>query len=229
MRTIPNANLDHVVAFVAVVQHGSFSAAALVLRVPKSSVSRRVSQLEQQLDTKLLQRTTRKHSLTAAGERYFAHCQNALSELACAEHDLEHLREQPRGLLKVTAPANFGFGYFNDMLREYLTTYPEVQVMINLTDRYVDLVAEGYDIAIRAGTLRDSSMVARRVANDTAILVASPTYLQARGTPAKPDDLRAHDCLLFRAARATTTWRLTGPDSSEAITVRGRIISTDLS
>ncbi len=226
--TVVRATLDDIRAFVAVVEEGSFSAAARVLGVPKSSVSRRVAHLEQSLATKLLQRTTRKLRLTDAGQSYFERCRRAFEQLHDAEQTLEHLQAEPRGVLKVTAPASFGYVALSGLIEAYNRRYPDVMVVVDLSNRMVDLVAEGYDVAIRAGPLVDSTMVARRVLADGFVLVASPDYLERRGRPATLAELAQHDCLLFRGEDVRTTWTLHGPAGVESVVAGARLVSNDL-
>jgi len=226
--TMLKADLDGALTFVAVVKHGSFSAAAKALGVPKSTVSRRVTELERCLETKLLQRTTRKLRLTDEGRRYFESCEEAFEQLQQAERCLESAQQEPRGVLRVTLPAAFGHDSVLELLCEYRARFPRVQVHMEMTNRHVDLVAEGFDVALRAGDLSDSTMVARRALVDRFEVVASPQYLVTAPPLASPADLANHECLQF-AALASAPWRLHGPDGLHRVEVRGRFVVNDLS
>ncbi len=214
--------------FLAVVEEGSFSAAAKLLGVPKSSVSRRVANLEESLATKLLQRTTRTLSLTDAGKGYFERCRRAFEQLHDAEQTLEHLASEPRGVLKVTAPSSFGYAALHQLVEDYQARYPGVSLVVELSNRRVDLVAEGFDVALRAGPLDDSTLVARRVMTDGFELVASPSYLERRGAPRTLADLAQHDCLAFHGQEPYVTWTLTGPNGTESVRVAAHLVSNDL-
>jgi len=181
--------------FARVVQAGSFTTAAAGLGMPKSTVSRKVAELEERLDARLLNRTTRKLSLTDVGRTYYDYCQRIAGEIEDAERAVSSLQETPRGLLRVTAPVNAGF--LATIVSDYLKRYPEVRLDLFCTERRVDLIEERFDLGIRAGLLADSSLIARSLGHVTWFLVASPGYLKRRGRPKSPDDLKPHDCLLF--------------------------------
>jgi DNA-binding transcriptional LysR family regulator len=190
-------DLNEMLVFARVVQAGSFTTAATGLGMPKSTVSRKVAELEERLDARLLNRTTRKLSLTDVGRIYYDYCQRIAGEIEDAERAVSSLQETPRGLLRVTAPANAGF--LTTIVSDYLKRYPEVRLDLYCTERRVDLVEERFDLGIRAGLLADSSLIARSLGHVTWFLVASPGYLKRRGRPKSPDDLKRHDWLLFGA------------------------------
>src|SRR4051794_6644985 len=177
-------DLNEMLVFTRVVQAGSFTAGAAALGMPKSSVSRKVSELEERLKARLLQRTTRKLSLTDVGRIYYEHCARIVSEVEDAERAVNSLQETPRGLLRVTAPTNFAF--LGPIVSDYLKRYPEVRVDLFCTGRTVDLVEERFDVAIRAGALADSSLIARSLGSAKWLLVATPAYLKKRGRPKSP-------------------------------------------
>lgn len=220
-----SAGLDAAAIFVRVVEAGSLRAAARSLGMPKSSVSRRLAALEQELGVRLLQRTTRRLSLTDAGTAYLRGASQALGALAEAEDAARDLHAEPKGLLRVTAPVTFGTQIAPGLITRFLHRYPEVSLMLELTDRFVDLVTEGFDVAVRAGALPDSSLVAHRLATAQFVTAASPRYLAEHGTPRVPEDVRAHACLLHGTA-TSGRWTFVEKRSARQVPVRGRFAST---
>ncbi|ABC81984.1 LysR family transcriptional regulator [Anaeromyxobacter dehalogenans] len=214
-------DLNRIAVFAQVVEAGSFTAAAASLGLRKSSVSRAVAALEGELGIRLLQRTTRRLSLTDAGRAYYERTRDALAGLREASEEAAALGAEPRGTVRVTAPVDLA----PDLARltdAFLRAHPQVRVEVSLTARYVDLVKEGFDLAIRAGVLADSSLLARKLSDSALALFAAPSYLEARGRPRRLADLARHDCLLYRAGGETAVWRLTGRRGEEQVTVRGR-------
>lgn len=189
--------------FVTVVETGSFSAAAQALKLSKSHVSRQVSRLESRLGTQLLQRTTRKLALTQTGTVYFERCRELVHQLSDLESTIIDTHEKPMGTLRLTVAGAFGERYVAPAAAEFMRRYPDVSVNLDFTSRLVDLVSEGYDLAIRAGVLKDSSLVARRIAERRLLVCASRDYLSDRGQPASLADLRQHHCLVG----SVPTWR----------------------
>ncbi|MES1177610.1 MAG: LysR family transcriptional regulator [Myxococcales bacterium] len=216
-------DLNHVAVFARVVELESFTAAALQLGLPKSSVSRTVTRLEEELGVRLLQRTTRRLHLTEAGQAYYERARAALGSLEEAALAASNLSVEPRGIVRMTAPGDLGVINLPGIIARFVSKYPLVHVEVSLSARRVDLVAEGFDLAVRAGKLQDSSLVARRIGTDSLALFASPSYLRKHGRPAKLADLAHHDCVLFRAAGGKAEWRLTGPHGEESVTVHGPI------
>ncbi|WP_437683543.1 LysR family transcriptional regulator [Sorangium sp. So ce131] len=192
-------DLNEAAVFTRVVQAGSFTRAARELGMPKSTVSRKVAELEARLGAQLLRRTTRKLSLTDVGAVYFERCARVVAELEDADRIAAQSQAGPRGRLRISAPPNFGF--LGGALADYLRVHPEVSVELVCTDRMVDLVAEGFDAALRFGVPSDTSLVARRVGVLPRYLVAAPAYLARRGAPRAPADLADHDALVFHGAR----------------------------
>ena len=216
-------DLKDVLIFTQVVRSGSFTAAARELGIQKSSASRKVAELEERLGVRLLQRTTRSLRLTDEGRIYYEHCQRALAELEEAELALSGMRAEPRGLLRVTAPLSFGF--IGARVAAFLQAHAEVRVELVCTDRVVDLVEEGFDVAIRAGRLPDTSLIARRVGSLPRHLYASPVYLRGKRAPRQPEDLEGHACLAFGVG--ATRWRLVSAERKVDFDPGGRLVVND--
>jgi len=210
--------------FVKAVDAGSMRAAALALGVPKSTVARRIAGLEDRLGVRLLERTTRQLRVTDAGKRYHDEARVALAALERAERAATELQSAPRGVLRVTLPVNLGLLFVPELLAEFSRQYPELRVIVDVSDRVVDLIREGFDVALRAGParLRDSSMVVHRISESAIRLFASPEYLRRRGAPKRPEELADHDCLLFGTGERET-WALTEKHRRRSISVRGRV------
>lgn len=223
----PPEDLNDVVALVRVVEAGSFTAAAAQLGLPKSAVSRRVARLEEALGVRLLQRTTRSLHLTDAGVAYHARAAGALAALGEARDVATEATGEPRGTVRLTGPIDLGGGVLAEVLTMFAREYPKVCVDVELTGRLVDLVSEGFDLAIRAGQLRDSSLVARRLGEAQQVLVASPDYLKRKGTPKTVADLARHECILWRSRQGEAKWTLEGPRGSESVVVRGSVAGDD--
>ena len=210
-------------AFVKVAETQSFSEAARRLRTSKSAVSRNVGALETELGARLFHRTTRSLTLTEAGQGYFERASRILGDLAEANLAVSQLQAAPRGRLRVNAPMSFGFLHLAPALPDFLALYPEVAVDLIMNDRFVDLVDEGFDVAVRIGALEDSSLIARRLAPIRRVICASPAYLRERGPPLAPEDLKTHDCLCNSNIAAAREWRFVGADGKPlSINVSGR-------
>jgi DNA-binding transcriptional LysR family regulator len=211
-------------AFVRVAECGSFSQAAERLRSSKSVVSRQVGALEAELGARLIHRTTRALTLTEAGRSYFERATRILADLAEANASVGQLQAAPRGRLRVSAPVSFGFLHLAPALPDFLDRYPDVEVDITTNDRFVDLVDEGFDVAVRIGKLDDSSLVARKIAPMRRTVCAAPAYLEKRGTPASPDDLESHECLCYSNVGRAEEWRFVRPDGAPwPVEVHGRL------
>lgn len=209
-------DLNDIALFVQVVRSGSFAEAARRLGMPANTLSRRVQQLEAQLGTRLLQRSTRKLTLTHTGQAFHERCVGAVDGLINAGQELMTGIEEPSGLVRIAAPADF-FDFFRmEWVADFLRAYPRVRLDFVLSDARADLIAERIDIAFRGGSLQDSGYVGRQlldVGNEG--LVASPSYIAARGEPGSLLDLVNHDCVSFAHPSGLTTWRLAGPDGVE--------------
>lgn len=219
-------DLNEILVFARVVQAGSFTAAARVLGMPKSTVSRKVLELEERLGTRLLQRTTRKLGLTDVGHTYFEYCARIVAEVEEAERAVSSLEQAPRGLLRVTAPLNFGF--LGPIIATFIKRHPEVQVELVCTDRVVDLVDERFDVGVRAGGLVDSSLIAKNLGAARRFLVASRSYLQKRGRPRAPEELEQHDCMSFGAGSGRSVYRLQSGEKVVELAVRARFVVNDI-
>lgn len=209
--------------FVAVVEKGGFSAAARTLEISKAAVSKRINQLEAQLGVRLLHRTTRKLSLTEAGERYFEHAVQALASAKQGEDAVTELQGEPQGKLKISSPMSFGRLHVAPLIPKLLKRYPKLEIDLIMDDRKVDLVAMGVDIAIRSGSgkLPDSTLVARKLTPLRQVLCASPEYIEQHGLPEKPVELTAHNCVLYSYSSDVNEWTLSKDGKSETVTVSG--------
>lgn len=197
-------------AFVMTVQAGSMSAAAGLLGVSSAMVGQHIAALETRLGVRLLNRTTRSQSLTDFGASYFEQCRDILERVAVTEEDAQALLTKPRGRLRITAPVTFGTELLAPALGFYRQLAPDVDLDISLTDRNVDLVEEGVDIAFRIGELSDSRMIARRLAPYRMMLCASPAYLARKGTPLHPSELSTHDAIKYTQSRGAWKFRKEG-------------------
>ena len=219
-------DLNEIAVFARVVQSGSFTRAARELGMPKSTVSRKVTALEARLDARLLQRTTRRLGLTDAGRAFYEYAARIVADVEEAGHAVNRLQGTPRGLLRVTAPVSLGF--LGGALSSFLRRYPEVDLDFVCTDRVVDLVEEGFDLALRAGKLADSSLVSRALATIVRHAVAAPRYLQRHPAPARPEELRQHDCLLFGPSSPRHVWQLEDGKRLVEVAVRARFVVNDM-
>lgn len=201
--------MDEREVFLAVVEANGFSAAARRLNSTPAVISRRIKSLEQRLGVRLLQRTTRKLRLTQQGERYYREISNLLGQLNHLEQELTETSRQPRGELRITAPMSFGQRRLAPIVTQFALRYPALRLSVTLEDQETDIVAEGYDLAIRITHPQDTSLVGRAIAPVPRCICASPKYLNERGTPVSPADLADHDCLHFSLISAREEWRFT--------------------
>ncbi|MBX5167930.1 MULTISPECIES: LysR family transcriptional regulator [unclassified Rhizobium] len=221
------ADLNDIAVFVKVAQYGSFSRAAHSLGMPVSTVSRKVTSLEEQLGVTLLQRTTRKLSLTAQGRAYFDQCSEPLAHLIDAEQALTETQKKPEGLLKISVPVIFGQEVFYEFVSSFLKTYPDIQVDLFVTNLFLDLIAENIDLGIRFGELKDSSIIAQRLGKSVRYLVAAPDYLKGRAPPSEPQDLNEHQCVLLNGRNGEAEWHLVSGGKSVRQQVSGPVSSRD--
>ena len=215
-------DLNEVRMFVQVVRARSFAEASRRLGVPSNTLSRRVRQLEAALDTRLMQRSTRKLTLTAAGSAFFERCAPAVDGVLEAGKDLADGSQTPSGTVRVAAPADFLDFFQIEWVREFLALHRKVRLDFVLSDARADLIEEAIDVAFRGGVVADGQWVFRRLMSQSFVLVASPSYVQARGLPETLHSLGRHDCVTACARPATVTWTLEGPHGSEEVKVGGR-------
>ncbi|MCW8906131.1 MAG: LysR family transcriptional regulator [Sedimenticola sp.] len=221
-------DFNEMVVFVKVVEAGNFTAAAKQLGMPKSTVSRKISQLESRLGARLLQRTTRRVRTTELGALYYERCARLVSEAEDAERAISQSQAQPRGLLRVTLPVDIGISLMPSVMRGFLQQYPEVELEMDVSDRYVDLVGEGFDLAIRAGVLEDSSLVAHRLYTDRMMFCATPAYFSRHPAPSHPEGLREHECILFNPQLGRQPLTFRGPQGEVKVEPGGRLSLNNL-
>ncbi|MCS2610342.1 LysR family transcriptional regulator [Halomonas dongshanensis] len=200
--------IEPIIAFVRVAELKSYTRAAASLALSRTRVSRQVMALEQTLGVRLIQRTTRRLHLTEAGERYLRHAQAILLALDEAAADVGSGATEMRGRLRINGPMSFGTRHLTPLVARFMGMHPALDVRLDLNDRRVDLLEEGFDLAIRIGSLPDSSLVARRITRCRMLFCASPAYLERHGTPASLDDLKAHRCLRYRSGNVAGDWQL---------------------
>lgn len=218
-------DLNELVVFVEVVRAGSFTAAGRVLDMPKSTASRKVQELEARLGMQLLQRTTRRLRLTDVGAAYFERAARVVGDARAADQIVAELHAEPCGVLRVTAPLAFAF--LGPIVADYLLQNPAVRVDMVCTDRVVDLVAEGFDVAIRAGRLQDSTLVARRLGTVQRFLVAAPSYLTSAAALRRPANLSDHDTILFGGGQEGPWWTLRSGRASIEVALEPRLVVND--
>ncbi|TFW28099.1 LysR family transcriptional regulator [Duganella callida] len=221
--------LTSMAVFVKCVEGGSLAAAARHFGLSNAMVGKHIHGLEQRLGARLLNLTTRHLSLTQVGQTYHLRCQQILADVAEADAEAGTLQTAPRGTLRVSAPLNLGELHLGPIIADFMRTYPEIEVDAELSDRYVHLLDEGVDVAIRVGRLGDSGLVARRLGSSAMMACAAPAYLRRRGTPAHPDELVGHECFTFSLAAQPEVWWFDGQHGKElAVNVRGRLRATSM-
>ncbi len=213
--------------FTAVVDAASFVAAGDALGMSKAAVSRYVSELEQRLGVRLMHRTTRKLSLTPEGEVFLARCRDILSSIEASEAEISTRRVTASGLLKLSVPVSFGIRHLAPLWSEFLDQHPQVTLDVQLSDRVIDLVDEGFDLGVRIAHLPDSSLISRRLASTRLVLCASPSYLKRRGTPQHPAELIQHDVLSYSLMSMGDLWQFMGPQGAVSVKVRPRMWSNN--
>jgi DNA-binding transcriptional LysR family regulator len=213
--------------FSAVVEASSFVGAADSLDMSKAAVSRYVSELEQRLGVRLLHRTTRRLSLTPEGEVFLARCREILSSIEASEVEITTRSVSVSGLLKVSVPVSFGIRHMAPLWPDFLDLHPQLNLDVQLADRLIDLVDEGFDLAIRIARLEDSSLISRQIAATRLVLCAAPSYLERRGLPAHPSDLATHDVVGYSLLATGDQWQFEGPDGPVSVKVRPRFWSNN--
>ncbi|MDJ0609637.1 MAG: LysR family transcriptional regulator [Kiloniellales bacterium] len=218
--------MDHLVdmaLFARVAELESFSGAARDLGLSKSAVSKRIARLEDRLGLRLLNRTTRRLSLTEAGTAFYDGCRRVVAEAEAASEAVSHLATAPRGTLRVNAPMSFGMLHVAPCLADFMARYPELKVEMVFNDRMVDLVEEGFDVGIRITPLPDSSVISRRLAPARLVVAAAPSYLAAKGWPETPDDLTRHEALLYAYRSGGDRFAFASPGGRRTISLEGRL------
>ena len=208
--------------FCQVMESGSFTAAAEQLGLSKQFVSRRLIQLEERLGVRLLNRSTRRLDVTPLGQSYYESALRLLGEVEQVEQGITGQNSEPRGTIRLSAPLSFAMAHLGCLLPQFLQRHPQVSVEVDLSDRPVDLIGEGYDLVLRIGTLEDSTLIARRIASVQRVYCASPDYLAAKGTPLRPEDLADHDCLPYGHGRQVQ-WRFLSKGKVQSVNVSGRM------
>lgn len=223
------SDTESIAAFVSVAEHGSFAAAGQALGRNPTVVSRRVLALEARLGVRLFTRSTRRVTLTEAGAAYFARVRPLLRELGAADREASAFASgSPRGRLRLAAPSTFGRMWLTPLLPEFLARYPDVTLDVSFCNRFVDLIGEGFDVAVRLGVLPDSRLVARKVAQRRRLICAAPGYLARYGEPAAPESLADHACFIFSGFTTPQDWQFRQADGNvRSVHVDGPIVSDD--
>ncbi|GLQ06140.1 LysR family transcriptional regulator [Sneathiella chinensis] len=215
-------------AFVAVAEQGSFSQAGRELRVSTAVVSARIAKLEADIGVRLLNRTTRQVSLTEEARGYYQDCKDILQQVEQAEAALSSRQNNPSGSLKIAVPVVFGRRYVAPLLPGFVGRYPDIDIRLHLADSFVDILKEGMDVAIRIASLRDSTLMARKLADSPRVICAAPSYLDRFGTPQVPADLLQHQCLLLRFPGSVQfQWRFQENGNRITLPVQGRLDSNN--
>ncbi len=220
-------NLSGMAAFARVVETNSFTEAARRLGMSKAAVSKQVSKLEERLGARLLNRTTRRLSLTEVGAAFYESCARIIAEAEDAELAVSRLNVTPRGTLKIDAPVNFGMQYLAPLLPPFMLQHPELRVDMSFNDRFIDLVEEGCDLAVRIGQLPDSSLVARKLAETKSVICAAPSYWDRHGRPCEPSELADHECFAYSYLATGNEWRLRGPGGTVAVRISGSLAANN--
>lgn len=223
-------DLNDLYYFAAVVDHGGYAAAERALGIPKSRLSRRISQLEADLGVRLLQRSTRRFAVTDVGQSVYRHAQAMLTSAQAARDVVERLSAVPRGLVRVSVPVTLAQEVLPRVLPEFLERYPEVRVQVHVSNRRIDLINEGFDVAlrVRARLDEDTNLVLRGFGESRELLLASPGYLERHGTPREPEDLKAHTVLMVNEDESRQRWELHGPDDEvQVVELKPRVVAFD--
>jgi DNA-binding transcriptional LysR family regulator len=218
--------LDAMAVLLAVVEGGSLSAASRRLKTPLPTVSRRISELERHLKTRLLNRSARQITLTDAGKSYVEACRVIVEQVDEAERTAMGEYAIPRGSLKITAPVVFGRIHLLPVALEFLKAYPEIDLRLVQSDHVLNLLEDRIDVAVRIGELTDSSLLATRVGATRRVVCASPAYLAARGKPQRPEDLKSHDCISLENLSTANAWRFVTGKGERTVPVRSRLFAT---
>ncbi|KQV01118.1 LysR family transcriptional regulator [Mesorhizobium sp. Root695] len=221
-------DLNDIIVFARVVEAGSFTAAARLLAMPKTTVSRRIAALEREVGVRLLQRTTRSLNLTDAGRLYYEQSSRGLRTIEEANLRLAQARAEPSGTIRISAPVGFGGHFLIRAVVDFLAMYPKTNVELRLTDDRLNLVEDGIDLAFRTGILQDSTLIARKLGSTHRLLCASPDYLARHGMPESPADLAHHQCVIAGPSVSGAHWVLDGPSGQETVVVAGRFAANEM-
>lgn len=221
-------DLNDIAVFARVVEAGSFTAAARLLGMPKTTVSRRIAALEREVGVRLLQRTTRSLNMTDAGRLYYEQSSQALRTIEDAHRQLADARAEPSGTLRISAPVGFGDFFLTSTALDFLAAYPGTRIELVLTDDKLNLIESGIDLAFRTGILADSTLVARKLGTAYRMLCASPDYLARHGIPQGSADLARHHCVIAGASTGNAHWELEGPRGQETVAVTGRFAANEM-
>ena len=219
--------LNAISVFCKVIETQSFTQAANQQNISVAMASKLVSQLEEHLKTRLLQRTTRKIVPTEAGMLYYQCCQAILLDLSEADSSISNMATSLQGNLLISVPRDFGLLYISPNLSKFIELHPNLHVEIEFEDKRVDLVAEGYDLALRIGYMQDSSLVARKISSSPMHFVSSPSYLESRGTPLTPDDLEYHQGLLYKSSLNQVHWQSTKANQIQRYKIQSKVVSNN--
>ena len=219
--------LNAISVFCKVIETQSFTQAANQQNISVAMASKLVSQLEEHLKTRLLQRTTRKIVPTEAGMLYYQRCQAILLDLSEADSSISNMATSLQGNLLISVPRDFGLLYISSNLPKFIELHPNLHIEIEFEDKRVDLVAEGYDLALRIGYMQDSSLVARKISSSPMHFVASPSYLESRGTPLTPDDLEYHQGLLYKSSLNQVHWQSTKANQIQRYKIQSKVVSNN--
>lgn len=212
-------DLSGIAVFAAVAEAGSFTRAGEKLGLSKSAVSKQITRLEERLGAQLMNRTTRRLSLTEVGQAFYERCRRIVAEAEEAELAVTRLQVAPRGILRLSAPVSFGIEHLGSALPDFMARHPEVQIDMECADRQVDLVEEGFDMAVRIGRLRDSSLIAKRIASSRRKVLAAPGYWAEQGKPRHPDELAGHRCLTYAYLQTAQNWEFKDPETGKPFAV----------
>jgi DNA-binding transcriptional LysR family regulator len=207
-------DLNDIVVFTKVAETKSFTGAAEALGLPKSTVSRKLAQLEERLGVRLVQRTTRKLALTDIGEAYYVRCSRIVADVVEAEHIVMDMQSSPRGRLRMSSTIDFATKYLGNIVADFLASHRDITIELEATDRLVDLIEDNFDLAVRFGPMPESTLIAKRMCSVSLVLCASPAYV-ARGAPKTIDELDAHDHVLFTPSARTQAWTLVNPTTDQ--------------
>ncbi len=216
--------LTGMAVFASVVELGSFTKAADRLGMSKSAISKQVSRLEDRLGVQLMTRTTRRLSLTEAGESFYRSCARVVAEAEAAELEMSHRQEVPVGRLRVNVPVSFGLAHLGPVLTDFMRVHPGITLEVGYQDRFVDLIEEGWDVAVRIGSLPDSSLRARRICESRRVIAAAPAYWKRHGKPTHPEELRDHACFLYAYSSHPRDWSFRGQDGQFRVRVDGPLL-----